>query len=427
MLETRRGSHGITDLRSSSLASDAISSFWPEHEEAINPYRRSSGSVHRNSETFSLQVVLKQAERLTRKEFFSSKTDPYCKLYLDDKEKCCSSSVKMRTLFPFWNERFDFGNVRIDQTLYIKIFDQNLVWKDSFLGMTAIPLHRFVPSTEMFWNSTAPSISRTIVRDLSGRPGKQDCISGCVKIKLIFAPSCRFEATSLSMRMFGIPGGQAIPSISSMDSSAMGELAEGWEERRNVVGRPYYIHHPSLTIQWDRPLKISVDQEETRSNLSLASGTSNFERAHLNRSLFDPVLENVVSSTEPSYSSETFPYHEEDGLPVLPHGWDIRTTLGGNVFFVNHNSQETQWEDPRTGKPYVDSLAQFRRPRITPGPLPAGWTERHTTSGHVYYVDHLGQRTQWDGTYILGKMQLSNYVISSLFNPILSELLYCHV
>jgi len=33
----------------------------------------------------------------------------------------------------------------------------------------------------------------------------------------------------------------------------------------------------------------------------------------------------------------------------LPAGWEMRTTAQGEVYFVDHNSRRTQWEDPRTG------------------------------------------------------------------------------
>uniref|UniRef100_H2YXU6 HECT-type E3 ubiquitin transferase n=1 Tax=Ciona savignyi TaxID=51511 RepID=H2YXU6_CIOSA len=37
-----------------------------------------------------------------------------------------------------------------------------------------------------------------------------------------------------------------------------------------------------------------------------------------------------------------------DGLGVLPKGWERRVEANGRVYFVNHNTRTTQWEDPRT-------------------------------------------------------------------------------
>ena len=36
-----------------------------------------------------------------------------------------------------------------------------------------------------------------------------------------------------------------------------------------------------------------------------------------------------------------------DPLGTLPPGWEKRTDKSGRVYFVNHSTRSTQWEDPR--------------------------------------------------------------------------------
>ena len=61
----------------------------------------------------------------------------------------------------------------------------------------------------------------------------------------------------------------------------------------------------------------------------------------------------------------------------------------GRVYFVNHKSKTTQWEDPR--RSMADQL-----------PLPAGWEVRHTEQGVQYFVDHNTRTTtfQGEGIYV---------------------------
>uniref|UniRef100_A0A8C0ZI51 HECT-type E3 ubiquitin transferase n=1 Tax=Cyanistes caeruleus TaxID=156563 RepID=A0A8C0ZI51_CYACU len=88
-------------------------------------------------------------------------------------------------------------------------------------------------------------------------------------------------------------------------------LPPGWEERQDEKGRSYYIDHNSRTTTWIKP----VVQEDPRLKMS----------AHPRRKTsLDPV-----------------------DLGPLPPGWEERTHTDGRIFFINHNTKRTQWEDPR--------------------------------------------------------------------------------
>lgn len=61
-------------------------------------------------------------------------------------------------------------------------------------------------------------------------------------------------------------------------------------------------------------------------------------------------------------------------LPPLPTGWEMRLTMSGRKYFVDHGNRTTTWRDPR---------------------LPTWWG-RTTNSGRVYVEDHGNQTTSWD-------------------------------
>lgn len=59
----------------------------------------------------------------------------------------------------------------------------------------------------------------------------------------------------------------------------------------------------------------------------------------------------------------------------LPSGWEMRRTITDLVYFVDHNTNTTTWNDPR---------------------LPSGWETRRTTTDRVYFVDHNTRTTTWN-------------------------------
>lgn len=96
---------------------------------------------------------------------------------------------------------------------------------------------------------------------------------------------------------------------------------------------------------------------------------------------------------------------ESQGIPgtgPLPAGWEMKFTPQGRPYFVDHNNRSTTWVDPRTSvRMNVTSPAQVRpivqQQTVTQlGPLPAGWEMRVTQSGRVYFVDHNTRTTTWD-------------------------------
>ena len=77
---------------------------------------------------------------------------------------------------------------------------------------------------------------------------------------------------------------------------ALTPLPPGWEERRDVNNRTYYINHVDLTTQWE-----------------------------------DPRTQDKVKSEVP-----------------LPFGWEMRLTEDSRKYFVDHNTRTTTFQDPRT-------------------------------------------------------------------------------
>lgn len=154
-------------------------------------------------------------------------------------------------------------------------------------------------------------------------------------------------------------------------------LPAGWEEKQDSKGRIYYVNHNSRTTTWTRPV-IQTTIEAVQA-MSCQSPT-----------VYHP----------PQLSPETSPQHSvapkskyESGF--LPAGWELRSAPNGRPFFIDHNTKTTTWEDPRLKIP----VQMRRRPSLDPtdlGPLPPGWEERVHTDGRIFYINHNTKATQWE-------------------------------
>jgi hypothetical protein len=83
----------------------------------------------------------------------------------------------------------------------------------------------------------------------------------------------------------------------------------------------------------------------------------------------------------------------EQNFP-LPHGWEQGTTPEGRVYYLNHNTHITTWNDPRNPNPNPENESV---PASLHGPpLPAGWEAQHQPDGTVYFTDHNTKSTTFE-------------------------------
>lgn len=92
------------------------------------------------------------------------------------------------------------------------------------------------------------------------------------------------------------------------------------------------------------------------------------------------------------------------GTGELPAGWEQRHTPEGRSYFVDHNTRTTTWVDPRRQQ-YIRMYGQTpggnnttiqTQPVSQLGALPSGWEMRLTNTARVYFVDHNTKTTTWD-------------------------------
>uniref|UniRef100_A0A8C7GPV2 E3 ubiquitin-protein ligase n=1 Tax=Oncorhynchus kisutch TaxID=8019 RepID=A0A8C7GPV2_ONCKI len=108
--------------------------------------------------------------------------------------------------------------------------------------------------------------------------------------------------------------------------------------------------------------------------------------------------QNATVYQPPMLSPEGSPQHSPGSqreCGFMPAGWEVRNAPNGKPFFIDHNTKTTSWEDPRLKIP----VHMRRRPSLDPtdlGPMPPGWEERVHSDGRIFYIDHNTKNTQWD-------------------------------
>ncbi|XP_038562862.1 NEDD4-like E3 ubiquitin-protein ligase WWP2 isoform X1 [Micropterus salmoides] len=182
------------------------------------------------------------------------------------------------------------------------------------------------------------------------------------------------------------------PASNSTTEPTTDSLPAGWEQRVLPHGRVYYVDHNTKTTTWERPLppgwEKRVDQRgryyyvdhNTRTTTwqrPTAESVRNYQQWQSQRSQLQGAMHQF--SQRFLYQPSGAPV-ENDPLGPLPPGWEKRQD-NGRVYFVNHNTRTTQWDDPRT------------QGMIKEHPLPPGWEMKYTAEGVRYFVDHNSRTT----------------------------------
>lgn len=116
------------------------------------------------------------------------------------------------------------------------------------------------------------------------------------------------------------------------------------EKRTDGNGRVYFVHHPTRSTQWEDP--------RTQGLVCL------FVYLYIELRQFQMCIKWICKCTtgvggmclfENIHCNQTFFFRLLNEKP-LPEGWEMRFTIEGNPYFVDHNRRTTTYIDPRTGK-----------------------------------------------------------------------------
>ncbi|KAJ1796406.1 hypothetical protein LPJ59_003769, partial [Coemansia sp. RSA 2399] len=199
------------------------------------------------------------------------------------------------------------------------------------------------------------------------------------------------------------PAGGPPSRASAQNTTESGDsMPQGWEQRIDHLGRVYYVDHNSRTTTWRRPQVAGAApaepaESERRRHMNRTLPDAGGAATPRTGASAGPPSAAGGGGT-PSASSGA-----GASLGPLPSGWEQRFTPEGRPYFVNHIAHTTTWDDPRlrgnqapssNRAAAVAGIAGQTASRL--GPLPSGWEMRLTAQGRVYFVDHNTKTTTWD-------------------------------
>ncbi|PUU79726.1 hypothetical protein B9Z19DRAFT_1100633 [Tuber borchii] len=343
-----------------------------------------------------VRITVIAADGLYKRDVFKF-PDPFAVVTVDG-EQTHTTSVIRKTLNPYWNESFDL-QVSEASIVAVQIFDQKKFKKkdQGFLGVINIRvgdvLDLSLGGDEMLTRDLKKSNENVIVH------GKL-IVSLTTNIHTPIRTPGQIQSHRPTLPVpAGGNGGQASPAalsnnphpsangtgrhahnMSSFEDN-QGRLPAGWERRQDNLGRTYYVDHNTRTTTWNRP---STTYNESDQRVAMQQNTEAERQRHQS-----PASMMATGATTA-------------GTGELPPGWEQRHTPEGRSYYVDHNTRTTTWVDPRrqqyirmygnnTGTPNIQNL-----PVSQLGPLPSGWEMRLTNTARVYFVDHNTKTTTWD-------------------------------
>ncbi|EGO21513.1 hypothetical protein SERLADRAFT_440766 [Serpula lacrymans var. lacrymans S7.9] len=134
------------------------------------------------------------------------------------------------------------------------------------------------------------------------------------------------RASSTTPQPTGSPAGSAIAASNNATTAGSGSLPAGWEERYTPEGRPYYVDHNTRTTTW-----------------------------------VDPRRQTIIRVMGPNGQNTALQPQTISQLGPLPSGWEMRLTSTARVYFVDHNTKTTTWDDPRMPSTLDANVPQYKR------------------------------------------------------------------
>ena len=223
-------------------------------------------------------------------------------------------------------------------------------------------------------------------------------------------------------------GGTKSPSCHSRENSLDNSLKDPFSPGAKSVGSPQPQQQGPQTQQAPQPQhnrsqSAPVELQQTLSVVQQQQQTQ--QHVHLRQPSYD-----VGTGTQANNNHLLGP---------LPPGWEPARTPTGQLYFMNHITKTTQWEDPRIqiqqqiSRERQNNSVSMNVQRISPqpqnqqvsqtvpppninqlqgpqtaavqsaiaadrqnlGPLPEGWEQSVTPEGETYFINHAAKETSW--------------------------------
>ncbi|RPA81827.1 HECT-domain-containing protein [Ascobolus immersus RN42] len=350
-----------------------------------------------------LRLTVIAADGLYKRDVFRF-PDPFAVITVDGEQTHTTSVIK-KTLNPYWNESFEVS-VNESSIVAIQVFDQKKFKKkdQGFLGVVNVRVGDLgFPIDEIITKDLKKANDNVIVHGklILSLNSQQDSIPMSQSEQVVEESEPRQLHPSTLGAVVAVAQQADVPTqpnnLGPFEDS-LGRLPAGWERREDNLGRTYYVDHNTRSTTWIRP---SVTYSATEQRDLLLANTERERERHRNRRLPEE------RSSSPGFEGNSARPGLQEGhngtvASELPPGWEERHTVEGRVYYVDHNTRTTTWVDPRRTQwirmytPLAAGSTVQQQPVSQLGPLPSGWEMRLTNTARVYFVDHNTKTTTWD-------------------------------
>ncbi|XP_030205953.1 E3 ubiquitin-protein ligase SMURF1 isoform X1 [Gadus morhua] len=296
-----------------------------------NPGTRRTGS------SIKIRLTVLCAKNLAKKDFFRL-PDPFAKVVVDGSGQCHSTDTVKSTLDPKWNQHYDLYIGKTD-SITISVWNHKKIHKRQGAG--------FLGCIRLLSNA----ISR--LKD-----------TGYQRLDL-----CKLNPSdSDAVR------GQIVVSLQTRDRIGSGGPVvdcRGLLENEGLVFEGCFSEEP---LPYSDPTGAAgggtcrLDSPSQENRLQAVRIRGQDSRGH-------------------GLTPQTRPHGPQS--PDLPEGYEQRTTVQGQVYFLHTQTGVSTWHDPRIPRDLTSVSCEEL------GPLPVGWEVRSTVSGRIYFVDHNNRTTQF--------------------------------
>ncbi|XP_078273761.1 E3 ubiquitin-protein ligase SMURF1 isoform X1 [Rhinoraja longicauda] len=305
--------------------------------------------ARRNGSSIKIRLTVLCAKNLAKKDFFRL-PDPFAKIIVDGSGQCHSTDTVKNTLDPKWNQHYDLYIGKAD-SITISIWNHKKIHKKQGAG--------FLGCVRLLSNAISRLKDTGYQRlDLCKlNPTDGDTIRGQIVV-------------SLQTRDRIGTGGPVVDCRGILDN----DLPEGPLFEDSGPGRPLSC------IMEDTVPFPDITGAAGGGNCQLIESPNQEQRLQAQR------IRNFGVRVQ-MHTPQSRPHGHQS--PVLPEGYEQRTTVQGQIYFLHTQTGVSTWHDPRIPR----DLTNFNYDEL--GPLPSGWEVRSTVSGRIYFVDHNNRTTQF--------------------------------
>jgi len=388
----------------------------------------SSNNNNNNTREITLTVIT-AADLKKDKGFFGSKAkpDPFAIITVDG-DQTKTTDTKENTSNPEWEETFTL-NVTNNSVISIQIFDQKK-WKQTenqgFLGVVTLQVSKII-----VWNSHQEYDAILTCKLKPSNDSTVTNVTGKLIIRINAKPTGGQSTTQPAERSSNYTWSNQRTSQSqaqpTVNTQATTSPATGFSPQTSGSANHTFIApstqvntamiRPNVSNQqlfpvaappnFQRPLVYNNDlppgwEEGTDQHGRKYYIDHNTQRTQWAKPTFLPNLVNPALNMVPFPNMRPVisPHPEQNHSNGLPPNWEQRFTPEGRIYFVDHIRKITTWDDPRTTPNRNNQNTVITRP------LPSGWEMRRNEKGRIYFVDHNNKITTWDDPRVLSEFDV---------------------